>query len=115
MTGSAATANSGAVDQSTGEVRVLLYHRTSDTDGLTMGYREVSRRLAGVPGQLGNELMRNVHDPDVFVVSSRWSSLAAFDAWEQGADHRESTADLRPYRDVANGMPFGVFVVVGTH
>lgn len=109
MTG-AATAS----DVESGGVRVLLYHRTADGDGIATGYRVVSERLAAVPGQLGNELLRDVHDPDVFVVLSRWTSLTAFDAWEQGDWHRESTADLRPYRDVAGGRPFAVFVVADT-
>ncbi len=96
----------------TGEVRVLLHHRSTDAAGLAAGYRAVSERLAAVPGQLGNELLRDVHDPEVFVVLSRWASLQAFDAWERGAGHRDSTADLRPYRDLAGGRPFAVLVVV---
>lgn len=97
-----------------GEVRVLLYHRSADDHGIATGYRAVSKRLAAVQGQLGNELLRDVHDPEVFVVLSRWTSLAAFDAWEQGADHRDGTADLRPYRDIAGGRPFAVLVVTDT-
>lgn len=97
-----------------GGVRVLLYHRTADGDGMASGYRAVSERLATVPGQLGNELLSDVRDPEVFVVLSRWTSMTAFDAWEQGNGHRESTADLRPFRDVAGGRPFAVFVVTDT-
>ena len=97
-----------------GEVRVLLYHRTADSAGVATGYRTVSERLASVPGQLGNELLRDVHDPEVFVVLSRWTSRTAFDAWEQGDGHRDSTADLRPFRDTAGGRPFAVLVVADT-
>jgi heme oxygenase (mycobilin-producing) len=98
-----------------GQIRVLLYHRTGDAAGLATAYRSVSERLAAVPGQLGNELLRDLHDPEVFVVLSRWSSRAAFDAWEQGVGHRDSTADLRPYRDIAGGRPFAVFAVTDVH
>lgn len=97
------------------EVRVLLYHQTSDDRGIAEAYRRVSERLAAVPGQLGNELLRSVHDPGGFVVLSRWSTLDAFDAWERGTTHQDSTADLRPYRDTRGGRPFGVYVVADTH
>ena len=92
-----------------GLVRVLLYHRTDDEGGIEAAYHKVSDELAGVPGLLGNELLRSVHEPGAFLVLSTWRDRAAFDSWEQGAGHKASTAPLRPYRDVANPYALGVF------
>ena len=60
-----------------GPVRVLLYHLTADADGLEQAYHAVSEVLAGVPGLLGNELMRSVHHPAGFVVMSTWAGVTS--------------------------------------
>ncbi|WP_225439866.1 antibiotic biosynthesis monooxygenase family protein [Amycolatopsis eburnea] len=98
-----------------GGVRVLLYHLADDAAGIEAAYHEASRRLEGVPGLLGNELLRSVHAENGFVVVSSWTDLAAFDAWERGAGHKEQTAPLRPYRDLSLDRPFAVYRVAATH
>ncbi|MFD5589668.1 MULTISPECIES: antibiotic biosynthesis monooxygenase family protein [unclassified Streptomyces] len=98
----------------TGEVRVLVYQAAADEaqlDAVRAAYHQVSRRLAGVPGMLGNELLRNPLDPTALAVMSRWESLDAFRAWEEGAGHRQDTAPLRPYRDTRTASPFAVYEV----
>ncbi len=94
-----------------GEVRVLVYHATEDVAGVRKAYHDVSGALAGVPGMLGNELLRSVPDPSGFVVVSRWADLAAFQVWEQGPEHQDRTAPLRPYRDTRLARPFGIYRV----
>lgn len=98
-----------------GGVRVLLYHVADDAAGIEAAYHEASERLAGTPGLLGNELLRSVHAENGFVVVSSWADLAAFDAWEQGAGHKDQTAPLRPYRDLSLARPFAVYRVAATH
>ncbi|GDY31029.1 antibiotic biosynthesis monooxygenase family protein [Gandjariella thermophila] len=98
-----------------GGLRVLLYHVTDDVPGIESAYHEASTRLAGVPGLLGNELLRSVHDPGGFVVVSSWRDLAAFQQWERGAEHRDQTAPLRPYRDMSMRRPFGVYQVTASY
>src|SRR5881227_3984874 len=95
----------------TGEARVFIYHEAEDPLAVTDAYRLVSQRLATVPGMLGNELLHSVHDPKGFVVVSRWVDLNAFEEWEQGTSHRDSTAPLRPFRDTRMDRPFGVYQV----
>ncbi|CAL9594513.1 heme-degrading monooxygenase HmoA [Streptomyces glaucescens] len=97
-----------------GEVRVVVYQAAYDEEQLAAvraAYHEVSERLAGAPGMLGNELLRSPHDPTALAVLSRWESLAAFRAWEAGPDHRQDTAPLRPFRDDRGGAPFAVYEV----
>ncbi|WP_307545722.1 antibiotic biosynthesis monooxygenase [Streptomyces sp. V3I8] len=91
---------------------MIIHHQARDEDewaAIQQAYRQVSSRLAGVPGLLGNELMRSAADPSSVAVVSRWRDLAAFQEWEQGGAHRETTASLRPYRDSRLPVPFGVY------
>lgn len=100
------------------QVRVLIYHRVAgepEADAVRAAYERVSTELAGVDGMLGNELLHNAFDPASFVVLSRWSSLAAFQEWEQGPAHRDTTAPLRPFRDDTATAPFALYEVVGAH
>lgn len=92
-------------------VRVLLYLRDDDPDGITRAYHRVSRALSGIEGLLGNELLRSAHDPCEFAVLSEWESMAAFQAWERRAEHRHMTAPLRPYQDRTRGVVFAVYAV----
>lgn len=97
-----------------GEVRVVVYQAAYDEQQLAAvraAYHQVSERLAGAPGMLGNELLRSPHDPTSLAVLSRWESLEAFRAWEAGPDHRHDTAPLRPFRDDRTGAPFAVYEV----
>ncbi|HEY8985343.1 MAG TPA: antibiotic biosynthesis monooxygenase family protein [Streptomyces sp.] len=96
------------------EVRVMVFQAAYDDDQLAAvraAYHLVSERLAKVPGMLGNELLRSPADPTALAVVSRWESMAAFDTWERGADHRADTAPLRPYRDTRTPRPFAVYEV----
>ncbi|KWX04668.1 antibiotic biosynthesis monooxygenase [Carbonactinospora thermoautotrophica] len=86
----------------TGRVRVLVYLTAPDGDVSVIeeAYHAISGRLQGTPGLVGNELLRSLSDPDSFAVISEWESLDAFRAWEQGPDHRDVTAPLRPFQSV---------------
>ncbi len=97
---------------------MLIYALAPDTDpdGVEKAYHQISAALAGVPGLLGNELMREVgQDGAAFVVMSEWESMSAFQRWEQGADHRRTTAPLRPYQDSRRGRPFALYEVTAQY
>jgi heme-degrading monooxygenase HmoA len=96
------------------EVRVLVYQAAYDDEQLAAvrdAYHRVSERMAGVPGLLGNELLRSPADPTALAVMSRWESMTAFLDWERGTDHRRDTAPLRPYRDTRTSVPFALYEV----
>ncbi|WTE38414.1 antibiotic biosynthesis monooxygenase [Streptomyces sp. NBC_01618] len=97
-----------------GEVRVMVYqaaHDEEQLDAVRDAYHLVSARLAEAPGMLGNELLRNPFDPTSLAVMSRWESLDAFRVWESGAQHRDDTAPLRPFRDTRTPVAFAVYEV----
>ncbi len=85
----------------TGRARVIVWHKApaGGPAELERAYHAISEQLAGTPGMLGNELLRSVQRPDRFAVLSEWETLAAFQAWEQGPDHRSYTSPLRQYQD----------------
>ncbi|WP_033775430.1 antibiotic biosynthesis monooxygenase family protein [Salinispora oceanensis] len=96
--------------------RVLLFCRAVGTgEALTAAYHTISDALAGTPGLLHNELLRDSTDPTNFIVLSEWESIGAFHSWESGTGHRDTTAPLRPYQDHSRGRPFGLYEVVGSY
>jgi heme oxygenase (mycobilin-producing) len=101
-----------------GRVRVLLHLRTSP-DGIQAvenGYHAISNVLAGTPGLLGNELLRDVSDPGRLVVLSEWETLAAFRAWEKGSAHRQTTSPLRDFQDGDLGdRRYGIYEVTAVY
>ncbi|MFI8520750.1 antibiotic biosynthesis monooxygenase family protein [Streptomyces sp. NPDC085481] len=96
-----------------GRIRVMLYLRAAEGDAgaVTEGYHRVSRDLAGTPGLLGNELLREATDPGAYAVLSEWESMAAFRDWEAGSAHRGATSPLRPFQDTERRSPFALFEV----
>jgi heme-degrading monooxygenase HmoA len=98
-----------------GSLRVMLFNSAPELHLIESAYHEVSSRLASVPGLLGNELLRSVDHPTEFIVLSSWRDLAAFRQWEQGAEHRASTAALRPFRQVMPSRAFGLYQVTAAY
>lgn len=99
-----------------GRVRVLLYLRAEpdgdgDSSGVTDAYHRISKDLAGTPGLVGNELLRELSDPGAFAVLSEWESVSAFQTWESGSAHRGTTSPLRPYQDRRRPSPFALYRV----
>lgn len=100
-----------------GRVRVMLYLRAAEAEepAVAEAYHRISKDLAGTPGLLSNELLREVTDRGAFAVLSEWEGLAAFQAWEAGSAHRDTTSPLRPYQDGERPSPFGLFEVAAEY
>ncbi len=97
-----------------GRARVLIWHRApaGDPDAVRRAYAGISEQLAGTPGLRGNELLTSTADPATVLVMSEWDSLADFQQWESGADHRPATSPLRPFQDRDRDRFFEIFEVV---
>ncbi|TVL88161.1 antibiotic biosynthesis monooxygenase [Streptomyces sp. SAJ15] len=100
----------------TGSTRVVIYYRVPEgsADALISGYHASSAALKGTSGLLGNELLRNAHDPRRYAVLSEWEDLAAFQTWEAAKDHRGQTAPVREFVD-PDPRPFAVYEVVASY
>jgi heme-degrading monooxygenase HmoA len=60
-------------------------------------YRTVTAAVAGTPGHIRDELLRDNDRPDHYVLLSEWESVEMFQAWEDAPIHRELTTPMRPY------------------
>ncbi|MGY1434625.1 antibiotic biosynthesis monooxygenase family protein [Streptomyces reniochalinae] len=100
-----------------GRVRVLLYLRAAESEvaAVEEAYHRISKDLAGTPGLLGNELLRETSDPGAFAVLSEWENLAAFRTWESGSAHRGTTSPLRAYQDGERPRPFALYEVAAEY
>jgi heme-degrading monooxygenase HmoA len=74
-------------------------------DGFERAFTEVRSTMAGTPGLLTDELLREPGEVEVgaggaairYVMLSEWASESEFRAWEDGGDHRDTSAPMRPY------------------
>jgi heme-degrading monooxygenase HmoA len=102
-----------------GGARVIVWHKAPEEGGvaeLERAYHSISEQLAAVPGMVRNELLRSVMRPGYFAVLSEWSTLEAFQEWEQGPDHRGKTSALRPYQDRERpGGHYEIYEVTAAH
>jgi|tagenome__1003787_1003787.scaffolds.fasta_scaffold19570719_2 heme-degrading monooxygenase HmoA len=60
-------------------------------------YRTVTAAVAGTPGHIRDELLRDRGRPGRYVLLSEWESAEAFHAWETAPIHPELTTPMRPY------------------
>ncbi|WP_306212590.1 antibiotic biosynthesis monooxygenase family protein [Actinoplanes sp. RD1] len=102
---------------SAGRARVLIFAAApvDDADAVGRAYHRISRELAGTPGLIRNELLRDTTDGSRFVVMSEWESLELFRNWERGAAHKGTTAPLRPLQDGSRGAAFGIYEVAAAY
>ncbi|MEV0381383.1 antibiotic biosynthesis monooxygenase [Nonomuraea sp. NPDC050643] len=84
-----------------GRARIMVWYVAPDDqpDAVERAYDRISGDLEGTPGLLGNELLRRADDPLRVMVMSEWESLASFQQWESGTEHRAATSPLRPFAD----------------
>ncbi len=97
--------------------RVIVYLRAPEDgpEAIEKAYHEISSTLTGTPGLLGNELLGSLTDPGGFAVLSLWSSLADFQKWEEGKEHRNATSPLRPFQDRDGQRHYGIYEVVADY
>lgn len=99
---------------SAGRVRIMLFCRVP-ADGAASAVEEayhlISKTLAGTPGLLGNELLHSMIEDDAFAVMSEWETFDAFHHWDEGPDHKDQTAPLRPFQDPSRPRPWEMYAV----
>ncbi|WP_229698851.1 antibiotic biosynthesis monooxygenase family protein [Wenjunlia tyrosinilytica] len=95
---------------------IVWFHTPAEDPGaVERAYHRISAVLADTPGLVRSEFLRSRLDPQSVAVMSEWTSLEAFERWEEGPDHRASTAPLRPYQDHDHGPVFAVYEVAAAH
>ena len=79
-------------------VRVMVRAQVRQADAVAFeaAFAEVTRKVRGTPGHLGDELLRG-DEPGSYILLSEWESREAFLAWEDAPIHRQTTTPMRPY------------------
>lgn len=80
-------------------VRVLVFAeiRPGEEEAFERAFAEVAARMKGTPGHIRDELLRDVRDPQSYVVAGEWTSREAFQTWFDDPRHPETTAPMNRY------------------
>jgi heme-degrading monooxygenase HmoA len=72
-------------------------------------YEQIRYQVAeGVAGHLVDQVCRSATDPEQWLITSEWESLAHFEAWERSPAHRELVAPMRACMTEVRSMRFVV-------
>ncbi|MDG4831386.1 antibiotic biosynthesis monooxygenase [Solwaraspora sp. WMMD1047] len=91
--------------------RVLFLLRIPQprTTEFLQAYERIRHQVAAsVTGHLRDQVCQSVTDPEQWLITSEWTSLACFEAWEREAAHRELAGPLRACATEARSMRFVV-------
>lgn len=87
------------------QIRVPV-ERTAD---FLAAYERIRYQVAdGVEGHLVDQVCRSTADPEQWLITSEWTSLAHFEAWERSPGHRELVAPMRECMTEARSTRFVV-------
>ena len=65
------------------------------TDDFLAAYERIRYRVAeGVPGHIVDQVCQAPADPEQWLITSEWTSLDAFEAWEGNPAHRDLVKPL---------------------
>ncbi len=81
----------------TARVMVFATVKDGDTEKFEQAYAEVRAKVAGTPGHVRDELLRQAGDENAYILLSEWESEEKFLAWEDAPIHRQLTTPMRPY------------------
>ncbi|MBT2208992.1 MULTISPECIES: antibiotic biosynthesis monooxygenase [Actinomadura] len=80
-------------------VRVMVFASVKEDQRgpFEAAYTEVASTVAGTPGHVRDELLRDDARPGGYILLSEWESEEQFRAWEDAPVHRRATTPMRPY------------------
>ncbi len=96
-----------------GPTRLVMYLRAPEGDPAPIheAYQQIPWVTTPTPGLTGCTLLRDVDEPDRFMLVSDWESLEAYRTWQESPEHQEKPSALRPYQDRTRGRHYGVYGV----
>ena len=95
-------------------VRTMLRMRTREgcEAAFEAAWRRAVAEIARVPGNLRQELVRDVDDPRTFLITSDWTDRASVDAFGRSTARETLTEALRDLREDAHRSTYEVLAVV---
>ncbi|WP_052090778.1 FAD-dependent oxidoreductase [Modestobacter caceresii] len=93
-----------------GAVRTLLRMRVREgcEEQFEDAWRTAAVQIAGEPGNVRQELMRDADDPRTFLIVGEWADRAAADAFGRSAAREALTASLRDLREDADRSTYEI-------
>jgi heme oxygenase (mycobilin-producing) len=96
-------------DQDKARVVFLIRVPRERTEEFLAAYQLIRYEVAeGVPGHLVDQVCRSATDPEQWLITSEWESVAHFEAWERSPGHRELVKPMRECMTEARSMRFVV-------
>jgi heme-degrading monooxygenase HmoA len=94
-------------DSTRARVVFLVRVPAARTGDFLQAYEQIRYEVAeGVDGHLVDQVCQAPQDPEQWLITSEWTSLAAFEAWERSAGHRELVRPLRECMSEARSIRF---------
>jgi len=98
-----------SVDRLESRARVVFLVRVpaERTAAFLQAYERIRYEVAeGVEGHLVDQVCQAQHDPEQWLITSEWASLASFETWERSDGHRELVRPLRECMTEARSIRF---------
>jgi quinol monooxygenase YgiN len=95
-------------------VRTILRMRTREgcEAQFEEAWRAAAAEIAGQPGNLRQELMRDAGDPRTFLITADWADRAAVDGFGRSSARETLTAALRELREDASRDTYEVLATI---
>ncbi len=72
-------------------------------------YEQIRHLVAnGVPGHVLDQVCQSSTDPEQWLITSEWESLADFEAWERTEEHRDLVRPMRECFSQAKSIRFRI-------
>jgi heme oxygenase (mycobilin-producing) len=95
----------------TARARVVFLIRVPQdrAEAFLAAYQRIRYQVAeGVDGHLVDQVCVSATDPEQWLITSEWISLAHFEAWERSPEHRELVGPMRACMTEAKSIRFVV-------
>ncbi|WP_018810602.1 antibiotic biosynthesis monooxygenase family protein [Salinispora pacifica] len=98
-----------------GRVVFLVRVPAERTEAFLAAYEAVRHLVAdGVPGHRVDQVCRSAADPEQWLITSEWASLADFEAWERSPEHRDLVRPMRECFTDARSLRFHILAQTPT-
>lgn len=104
-------------DAGAAQARVVFLVRVpaERTEAFLAAYEAVRHLVAdGVPGHRVDQVCRSAADPEQWLITSEWASLADFEAWERSPEHRDLVRPMRECFTDARSLRFHILAQTPT-
>jgi heme-degrading monooxygenase HmoA len=94
-------------DSTRARVLFLVRVPAAHTGDFLRAYERIRYQVAeGVDGHLVDQVCQSSHDPEQWLITSEWTSLDAFEAWERSDGHRDLVCPMRECMTEARSIRF---------